>query len=437
MLRRFWRGERSEDGQAVVIIAVVFTALLMTVGLAIDAGQLFVARRTAQEAADAGAYAGAVVLYEGGTSAQAQAIIAATTDITTNGYTDAGVGGFPRVTVNAPPTLVGTTSPYYEQPQYVEVQITVQVPTSLLPQQAGLTTVSVFSVAGAVPLNKSFGLMALDRGSVAKALDVEQGGLVTVTGAGILVNSTSTSGAAYDQCSTGVGAKGCPNVNASPVDVNGSWTGTGWSTTPTSGFTQQVDPFAGYPKPSTSGLGSPITTLPNPVNGAVTLSPGIYAVPVDYSGQTTVTLLSGTYILEAGMNGSGKMDFQTVAGGGVFIFNTLSNYPNSGVGDTCGGVQITGNATTNMSPEPTGPYAGLLFYQDPACTTSFTIGGNGSVTVSGTIYVPKGAFVMNGNNATLSGSQVVADTVSVQNGDLSITFNSGSTAQPVLPRLVQ
>ena len=60
-------------------------ALLFAVGLAIDAGQLYSAKRTIQEAADSAAFAGAVVLYQGGTSGQA--IQAAKDDATRNGFT--------------------------------------------------------------------------------------------------------------------------------------------------------------------------------------------------------------------------------------------------------------------------------------------------------------------------------------------------------------
>ncbi len=426
MLRGFWRGERSEDGQAVVIIAAVFTAMLMTVGLAIDAGQLYVARRTAQEAADAGAYAGAVVLYEGGSTTDATA--AAKADITRNGFTDGGVGAATRVYVYGPPQTGPHASPSPD-PHYVEVQITTQVQTSLLPQQAGITTVSVRGVAGAVPLNNSFAVMALDRGNTPNAIYVGPQGTVKATNAGILVNSTSATAA---------------NNNGGTVQINTSLTGTQvaggvsgtWPTLTTSA-TQQPDPFAGYPKPSTAGLGLPISILPTPVGGVVTLVPGIYTVPISYAGNVKATLTTGTYILEAGMNGSGNMDFTNTAGG-VFIFNTLTGYPSPGSGATCGGVQISGNAQgTSLSPLTTGPYQGLLFYQDPACTQSFTISGNGSLSVSGTIYLPTAQFVLNGNNAKLTGSQVVADTVNVQNGTLDVTFNTGSTAQPVLPRLAE
>lgn len=415
----FWRGEDSERGQAIVLIAAVLLGMLMSVGLAIDAGELYVARRTAQEAADAGAYAGAVVLYEGG--AQSTALQAATTDAQRNGYTNGGDGGRQSVSVQEP------SAPPYNTTQYVQVDITVRVPTSLVPQQSGLTTVHVHSIAGAVPLNNSFALMALDRGNTTKAVDVEANGKVSISGAGILVNSTSST-AAYDACTT------CPNVSSSgPIDVAGNWTGTGWSPTPTSGYPQQPDPFAGYPKPSTTGL-TVYTTLPTPTNGAVTLNPGIYQTAITYAGNTTVTLNTGIYIIEAGMNSAGNLDFISAAGG-VFIFNTLSSYPNGG--GTCGSVSLTGNSNTALAPLTTGTYAGLLYYQDPACTQPFTISGNGTLTAQGTIYAPTATVVMNGNNATLNGSQVVANLIDVQGGNVTINFSAGSTAQPVLPRLAQ
>ena len=98
-LRAFF-GPEGQGGQAIVLIAIMFMALLFAVGLSIDAGQLFAAKRTMQEAADAGAFAAAVVIYEGGSTAQATA--AAIADVTKNGFTD-GVANT-TVTVNAPPT---------------------------------------------------------------------------------------------------------------------------------------------------------------------------------------------------------------------------------------------------------------------------------------------------------------------------------------------
>lgn len=433
-MTRFWRGPESERGQAIVLISIVMLAMLMSVGLAIDAGQLYVARRTAQEAADAGAYAAAVVLYEGGVWSDAQS--AATSDVARNGYTDNGDGGRQKVTVGH------SSIAEYNNDSYVQVDITVQVATSLVPQQSGLTSVSVHAIAGAVPLNKGFGIMALDRGSTQNALEVDNTGVVTVTGAGILVNSSAPSYAAYDNCASGGGYTGCPNIKtSSAVDVNGGWTGSGWQVTPTSGYPQQADPFAGYPKPVIGTLptwsAGNLPAVDNSTNPpTVTLQPGVYTVAIDYAGRVNATFTSGTYILEKGMNGSGNLDV-TTGPGGIFVFNTLTNYPNSGAGDTCGSVTFTGNASTSLVAETTGPYAGLLFYQDPACTRPFTISGNGSLTATGTVYVPQGQVVLNGSNASFNGSQIVAKTVRVQSGTVNVTFDAGLTAQPKLPRLVK
>src|SRR5688572_29425598 len=87
--RRFF-GHAGEEGQAVVLMAIVMLTLLFAVGLAIDAGQLYAAKRAEQEAADAAAFAGAVVLYQNGTGAQA--VAAAVADAQANGYVTDPVG---------------------------------------------------------------------------------------------------------------------------------------------------------------------------------------------------------------------------------------------------------------------------------------------------------------------------------------------------------
>src|SRR5919197_4991852 len=81
-LRRFLT--RDAHGQAIVLVALVFMVLLFAVGLAVDAGQLYSAKRTQQEAADSAAFAGAVVLYQGGNATQVRD--AAYADATRNGF---------------------------------------------------------------------------------------------------------------------------------------------------------------------------------------------------------------------------------------------------------------------------------------------------------------------------------------------------------------
>jgi Flp pilus assembly protein TadG len=58
MRRIFISRSRSQEGQSLVIIAVVFVVLVIFAGLAIDGGNTFVQRRQAQNASDAAAMAG-------------------------------------------------------------------------------------------------------------------------------------------------------------------------------------------------------------------------------------------------------------------------------------------------------------------------------------------------------------------------------------------
>jgi hypothetical protein len=249
---------------------------------------------------------------------------------------------------------------------------------------------------------------------------------VDITGAGILVNSTSALAANNGP------PGGTISVNPYPpygTEVAGGTTGT-WPNPTTMTGQQRPDPFAGYPKPSTAGM-TVYSSIPG--GSDVTLNPGIYTVPIQATGIATFRLNTGIYILKAGINGAGTADLVSNAGG-VFIFNTVMNYPTD-AGGGCQGVKLSGTSNTSLSPMATGPYAGLLFYQDPACTAEFKIAGTGTLDAGGTIYLPNAPFVMAGNTATLIGSQLVAKTVDVQTGNISINFTSGSTAQPVLPRL--
>ena len=433
MVRKFWRGSESEGGQAVVLIAITFLAMLMIVGLAIDAGQLYVARRTMQEAADAGAYAGAVVRYQGGSVAQARA--AAVTDVTKNGYTD-GTAGF-TVTVNVPPTNglnVGDD-------RYVEVLISGGVRTSLTPGQSVTTNVGVRGVAGSEPLNNFYAIMALDRGSTPGAFNASPNADIHLTGGGILVNSTAAGGAQSSECTAS------RFTISTPFGTDVAGTGTGCFPTTGDGLDsnqpQQADPFSGFPKPSTSGM-----TVFNSAGASVT--PGVYNHELGGAGNTTVAMAPGIYVLKDGINASGNAD---IIGTNIFIFNTHSNYPGAyrpGV-DTCGPINLSGNAASviaamtpayvaglplvgGLPPQETN-YVNFLVYQDPSCTNAMEIAGNGNFDGTGTIYIPNAAFVFDGNNAALHGSQLVAKTVDIQNGNITIDFNPANTAQPILPRL--
>jgi len=446
-IRRFFSGREHEEGQALILFAILMLALLFAVGLAIDAGQLYSAKRTEQEAADAAAFAGAVVIYQSvapcNATCQANAIAAARTDAQTNGYgsgacvpstpgvcTDAATQT--TVEVNFPP-LSGS---YVGNMKHVEVIITRQVKTSLVPAEAAFNPVRARGVAGAEPLQNGYAIMALNRGDVSRGFWNASNGQIDLHGGGILVNSTNGNAAENDQTDsnkfkiqTGYG-----------LDVTGQATGP-WFTIPVnSGHPQVADPFAGFPKPGVcvspcSPVTPVYTSLPAPSGGVTTLDPGVYKVLIKGSGNDTFLMNPGVYILEAGMDTSGN---GVVTGNNVFIYNSYTTYPaNPGLTPSCSDVNLTGNGTLTFTAQTTGIWANLLFYQDPACTNDFQIAGNGTFTGTGSIYLPTAPFVLDGNNATLIGSQLIAQTVQIQNGNITINYDPNTTAQPILPRLAE
>jgi Flp pilus assembly protein TadG len=443
--RRFFGRDNGEEGQAVVLFAIMMLALLFAVGLAIDAGQLYSAKRAEQEAADAAAFAGAVVLYQLGSGSEA--IAAARTDAFTNGYSSGACSLSTQgacydaatkttVTVNWPPV----SGSYVGNLLHIEVNITRQVQTSLVPAEAAFNPVRARGVAGSEPLNNGYAIMALDRGNTDRGFWTGPNGHVDLNGGGILVNSTSGNASENDQNSAGNFTIESPWA----LDVTGQATGYWTNLTPpvpvNPGHVQVPDPFALFPKPFVCAFpctpATPVyTSLPGQTNGVVELYPGIYKTQIKGAGNDVFHLNPGIYIVEDGFDTSGN---GLVTGSEVFVFNTYSTYPAApGASPDCSDVSLTGNGDITLSAMTTGTWQNMLFYQDPACSNDFEIGGNGNFHGTGSLYLPSALFMLDGNNATLTGSQLVARQVEIQDGNITIDYDPHVTAQPILPRLAE
>ena len=439
-LRKFFIGGEAEGGQALILIAMVFLGMLMMVGVAIDAGQVYSARRAMQEAADAAAYAGAVTLYQGGS--QGQAFTRARDDAALNGFTHSVQGT--TVTVNQP-----AAAPYNTN-RYIEVTITKNVQTSLVPAQAAITVVTVHAIAGADSLNNDYAIMALDRNPTTNAFMVGASAELNISGGGIVVNSTAGS-AASNSTPLGDWNITCLSTNPCNIDIAGGTAST-WPAAQSgspdyyngvrTGQPQVSDPFAGYPKPSATGL--PCGSMPACTDRAgfgasnKTLGTGIYTS--DIQGKR---FCHGIYILKGG-GMSGDIDVDTtstdpvtgdVCDGKVMVFNTTSTYP--GVGGSCSSMGVGGNHDIQLYAMTTGIYAGLLFFQDPVCTNTMTFGGTSfELAATGTIYLPNARFVADGH-PSINGGQIVAKTIDLQNARLNINYSPNTSAQPILPRLTK
>lgn len=429
-LRSFF-GARGDGGQMIVMVAIVFMALMFVVGLAVDAGQLFAAKRAQQEAADAASFAAAVVIYQNGSTAQA--VAAAAADAAKNGFTD-GVNST-TVTVNAPPTSGAYAG---ESPvRHVEVIIVRQVKTALVPAEAAFNPVRARGVSGAEPFNNSYGIMVLSptcAGGTTSTFTASSNVDLHVTGGSVWVNAS---------CSTAVsGFTGTDFTLPSPYSLNivGNSTDTFPATVAqvNHGLVAQPDPFAGYPIPdgkSYDGVHT-LPTDPARISGTTTAPEGIYTTSLG-----GVSLCHGIYILKGGgMSGDISIDTThtdantgTACDGRVLIYNTMTGWPNAT--GTCASVGQNGNHPVTILPMTTGTYANMQLYQDKTCTATLLVGVGSTVSTGGTIYLPSAAMSFNGNATSITAGQIVAKTIDLQNANLTVNFTSGTTASPVLPRL--
>ena len=412
-----WRND--EGGQALIIIAVALGGLLLGIGLALDTGQLFVARRAAQTAADAGAWAGAAVLYAGGSAALART--AATDDATRNGYTS---GTYISVTAASPPTS-GT---YAADPGYIEVTITEQVLTRFLfGASGGRSAVTVRAVAGLARSGTGQAVI-VTRSSGPNTFAVANNTRFTITGGGTNTNTTSN-----NSVQVGSGAMLTATFHRVTGNVGAADAGR-MSPAPVTGVAVAADPFVTLAGPPTTGV--PLYAGQNITGATVTLSPGIYTGLVTVGNGGTARLNAGNYIFRAGFTTTGTGSVVLAGAGGVLLYNANASYP--AAGGACGNLSLGGTGTLTLSASKTGSYAGMLLFQGRTCTNGAAITVRTGTSLSGTLYVPAATLTITAANNVTIASQIVADQLSVTGANtLTMTFTGAAVAGTRVPSLVE
>lgn len=428
---------RDEGGQTIVLVALALTALLVGVGLAIDTGQLFVARRNAQSAADAAAWAGAVKIFQGGTATAA--ISAATSDASLNGFS---TGGSTTVTAVSPPT----SGEFSGDARYIQVSISLDVATSFIPgATAGKTRITVTATGGAPPYGSGYAILTLSPDEQ-QAFKISGNGNINVSGAGVMVNSNANQAAQLSGSGSVVVASPYVTQVVGGVQTSGSGSFTPAAVT---GGTSAADPYTALPEPSITGQpvysntdmsSDTCSASANWVCSGSTyvLSPGVYDGGIKISGNGTVTLNAGTYILRKGgfqMSGNGSL-----TGAGVTLFNTVADHPLST--GACDQWKVSGNGAVTLSAPTSGTYKGMLVWQDEDCSNKvISWSGNGAITSSsGTIYGPTAEFEISGNGeaAMNVNTQIVTNTFRVSgNAAINLNYTSGANAPPLVPALVK
>ncbi len=396
----------SQEGQQIVQLAVLLPVLIACLGLVIDAGNVFVHQRRAQNAADAAASASGMVLYQRGVSiASATALYYAAQ----HGYNNDGTTNI--VTVSSPPTS-GT---YAGNTRYIQVQVQDNVaPIFVSVVWSGTFTVRARAAAGYTVRALGADILVLKDTACDKAtltLDIDGIPTISVNGT-VQINSP---------CDGALNA-GNGDIIAEAINIVGSTYSVGpngvLSPAPTLNAAPVPDPLAGLPTPNTTGC----VTRTGPVGGRYL--PGIYSssfsanfsYPFDGSGGEC----NGVFYFRGSL---GTNTDKIKITNGMFYFES-------------GGLSLGGNGELEGTAPTTGLYAGVLVFMARNNYSSFDLRGTPQANCSsaaaytkGIVYLPKGNLNLRGTADACFAGSLITWTLS-QNGNATTTLQAYAGTAP-------
>jgi type II secretory pathway pseudopilin PulG len=425
---------RSRRGAILPLVAVTVVGLLALAALAVDGGSLQRHRRLAQNAADAGAQAGASEIIRTFVDT-ATVFAAARADASRNGFTT-GTNGV-NVIVSTP-----ASPDHFTGNQYVKVVVEDTV-TSLFAGIIGRPKVVIKARAWGGIITPSTVCVAILSPSADPALLLETGADLTATNCEVAVNSSATG--ALD-----IG--GGSVLTATAVDVTGTidTSGGGVISSPSVEIHQPAtpDPLAYVVTPNATTDPSYHTTCDFTnlhVTHTATLNPGTYcsnnstdaALWIDGGSGDIITMNPGLYVMQGG--GFRASHDGTINGTGVTIMNTngSGNDPND-----LGRINIETGVTVHLSAMTTGCLAGILFYLDRLAGNATTLAlvndfqTAGGSTLTGTLYFATQPVWFHTGASTVVTGGLVAKTarLSQSNTTVSFTGSGGGSGFATLKR---
>ena len=436
---------KSRSGQALVMVTMSLTLMIGMLGLAVDMGWGYFRREAAQTAADAAAAAvvqaamasspnsqscGSNNVWCGSPAGTATACpdTPPASPVTSfdygcalalaNGFANSA-GGSQTVTIQANATSSAPNVPGTAVSYWATVRISENaVPFFCAPGGGGgllsssaVTTAGVTSTPGTISNTCLYVLSP----SGTDAFEIANGASVKTSSCGIYVNSNAA---------TAMQVTGGATVTSSSVKVVGGVSvsnGGSISSTPATGVGSVADPLISLPSLTpASSCNSGNYTNWQAVPYALTA--GTYCGLSVGNGMSAV-LGAGNYIINGGtfsVQGGSTL----TATSGVLIY--LTN------GAT---VNIANGANVTMSPQTSGSYQGVLFFQDRSMTSpgSSTFAGGASMVLSGSLYFPYALLnINNGSNVQTEG--IVAGSVNFQGGSQTLQqATSGSQTGLMTP----
>ena len=466
-------------GIVAVFVAVCLVALLSVAALSVDGGMMFLELRRARATSDAAAMAAACDLFKNypsnlGKDPAGTAKSSALAVASSNGYTNDGTTS--TVTVNIPPA----SGIYKGLDSYAEVIVTYNMSTAF-GRIFGKSSVPVSAraVSRGAWAAPNDGVLVLNYTGKA-TLSTQGNGAFTETGGPVIVNSNNASATV----TTGNGSLVAPEFL-----LTGGVTASGNASLVSSPVPGQIfegvhptpDPLAYLAPPAVPPDGT-MTTINNPAISD--LPAGMASIVTNISQYKTMyimtpgrytnlpTFTSGDLVImdQASANNAGGVFYVDGGGfkstgasimmdkfynGGVMIYNQPASTADSQK------IQITGNSagTVDLSPLSSGPYAGMMLWQDRTSPVNTLVEGNGTFSVKGTFYAAGALLNINGNGKTSTGgatggyydangnyvsgasqigSQYVSNDLSLGgNGNIKIFYSGPATARTRIITLVE
>jgi len=382
---------RDRKGSMYILAAFALPVLVGFGGMGVDVAMWYAERRVSQSIADAAAVAATYVEMAGGDlGAQTAAAMA---EAQRNGYVDVPANTLSVVPSVVPP-VSGTSTPI------VDVVVRREVDIFMLGWFLSSDPKIAATATGGLRNLGSNCVISLN-GTASRAVEFVGGANANI-GCGVTSNSNSSS-------SLYIG--GTATLNANPAQAHGDIVVDGGgvlnSTLPPMPYSPQVaDPFSGRSFPLTMMA----CTYPSDlvVNGTLTIGPAVAGGSVRICGDLTVqpsgnlTLQAGTYYVQGDLTIQG-----TLTGDGVTL--VLTGPDPSSVGT----INITAQATVTLTAPSTGPYAGLIIYQDRIADSSSSnkLLGGSDMNLLGAIYAPSKLTEFSGGSDVDGCTMLVVDKV--------------------------
>lgn len=275
-----------------------------------------------------------------------------------------------------------------------------QIRVSATAQASGKTNVCVI------------GLEKKDPGTIS----LQQGSLLTAADCAVYSNSNSQSGLEASHKALLVADLACSS---------GGYTGAAknYDTPPLTDCPPMQDPLAHRPAPSYSPS-CKASNLKIGKGTSKTITPGTYCGGLTVSSYAEVKMQPGIYVFKDGP--LAVSSFSTLNGTGVGLYFT-------GKGAV---FNATSESTVNLEAPSNGAMAGLLMFQDRnSAEADFLIKSKQARHLLGTIYLPKGNFIVDTNNKIAEDSAytaIVARRLILRNKpDLVLNTDYDKTTVPV------